>query len=60
MIGLHESDRGWYDTHRCHYKAIGISRFGNQNLKIMKKTYPPLHLYRGPRVRHSLKQHDFG
>ena len=21
MIGLHESDRGWYDNHRCHYKA---------------------------------------
>ena len=43
MIGLHESDRGWYDNHRCHYKAIGISRLWKSELKDYEKDL--LHLY---------------
>ncbi len=43
MIGLHESDRGWYDNHRCHYKAIGISRLWKTELKDYEKDL--LHLY---------------
>ena len=37
------SDRGWYDNHRCHYKAIGISRLWKSTLENYEKDI--LHLY---------------
>ena len=37
MVGEYESERGWYDVHRCHHKAIGVAKLWKSKLEKYEK-----------------------